>query len=86
MVNAFKNKALSMFSKCHNTVTTLSSGVTNFVTVVTAKDRELSQLNRLETRAVTGSSRLCDKSDSCDSCKGTSLNSLFKTTAEAYQS
>lgn len=85
MVNALKNNALSILAKCHNAVTTLSSAVTNFVTVVTAKDRELSQLHRLETRAVTGSAPRCDESDTCDSCKATSLNSLFNPTAEAYQ-
>lgn len=79
MINAFKNNYLSHLHKCHKAVTALSSGVTNFVTVVTAKDSELSQPQGSETRAVTGSRPRCDKSDSCDSCKATSLNSLFNT-------
>lgn len=86
MINALKNNDLPVLTNCHNSVTTLSGTVTNFVTVVTAKDSELSQLQCLETRAITGLARFCDESDSCDSCKATSLNSFFNPTAEAYQS
>lgn len=83
MVNALKINALPTAVNCHKAVTTLSRAVLNFVTVVTAKDSALSQPERLTTRAVTGSNRRCDESDTCDSCKATSLNSLFKSTAEA---
>lgn len=84
MKKAIKNNYLPECSAWLNTVTTLSSAGLSFVTVVTAKDSELSQLQLLETRAVTGSAPACDESDTCDSSFATSLNSLFLPTTRGH--